>query len=90
MPASESPDAFGSPVPAYTVRPVESFGSTVTVPMALVAKLLEMNCQFALSPASALVVLQSPPPAAPRYSVQLFAVHVGPIASAVMRPEATY
>ena len=58
-------------------------------PMALVAKLPEMNCQFG-PPASAFVVLQSPPPAAPRYSVQFAAVHVGPIASAVMRPDATY
>src|SRR5436190_17518415 len=41
-------------------------------------------------PASAFVVLQRPPPAAPRYNVQFDRLHAGLTASAVMRPDATY
>ena len=59
----------------------------MSVPIALVAKLPETNVQLGALPESALFVRQTPPPAAPTQSVQLPFVQVGPIASAVMRPE---
>src|SRR5437667_3507115 len=87
-PASESLEAFGSPVPAYSVFPEASFGSMSSEPIAFVPKLPEMNCQF--DPFSALSVRQTPPPAAATYSVHLPCVHVGEIAIAVTRPLVTY
>src|SRR5438046_10629166 len=85
-PASESPDAFGSPVPAYSV-PVAA--SKVNVPIEFVAKLPERNVQFGEFP-SALLVRQTPPPAAATQSMQSPFVQVGAMASAVMRPEVMY
>ena len=64
MPASESAETLGSPVPAYSVWPLASFGSTISDPMALVAKLPETNCQAGL-PDRPSAVRQMPPPAAP-------------------------
>src|SRR5436190_619138 len=87
-PASESPEAFGSPVPAYSVLPEGSFGSISNEPIAFVPKLPEMYCQF--DPLSALSVRQTPPPAAATYSKHLPSEQVGEIAIAVTRPLATY
>ena len=64
-------------------------GSRVSVPIAFVAKLPEMNAQFGLA-ANALFVRQIPPPAAPTQSLQSLVVQVGVMANAVMRPEVTY
>jgi len=44
-PASESPEEFGSPVPAYSTLLAASY---VSVPIAFVAKLPEMNVQAGL------------------------------------------
>src|SRR5689334_14021475 len=88
-PASESFDAFGSPVPAYTVLPVESLRSTSSEPMALVPKLPEMNSQTGL-PASPSFALHTPPPAAATYSGHAPGLQLGPMAIAVTRPLATY
>src|SRR5450759_3261044 len=87
-PASESAEAFGSPVPAYSVFPEASLGSMSSEPIALVPKIPETNCQF--DPVRALSVRQTPPPAAATYSVHLLWVQVGEIAIAVTRPLATY
>src|SRR5882757_6354621 len=48
-----------------------------------------MNVQFG-GLASALLVRQTPPPAAPTQSLQSLGVQVGVMANAVMRPEVTY
>src|ERR1700694_4792285 len=61
-PASESPEALGSPVPTYSVRPLGSVGSTTMVPMALVVSPLETDLQVGLSE-RALLVRQLPQPA---------------------------
>src|SRR6185436_16733575 len=87
-PASESFDAFGSPVPAYSVLPDGSPGSMSSDPMALVSSIPEVNCQF--DAVSALSVRQTPPPAAATYNTHRLAVQVGAIAIAVTRPAATY
>src|SRR5258706_14200112 len=87
-PASESLEALGSPVPAYSVFPDGSPGSMRSEPIALVAKLPEMNCQSA--PVSALSVRHTPPPAAATYSVHLLWLQAGEMAIAVTRPLATY
>src|SRR5437763_3565815 len=88
-PASESPDAFGSPVPAYSVLPDESLRSISSDPIALVPKLVERNCQFGL-PASASGAFQTPPPAAATYSGHAPGLQLGPMAIAVTRPLVTY
>src|SRR3954447_6836650 len=88
-PASESFDAFGSPVPAYSVLPDGSRLSISNDPIALVAKLPETNCQFRF-PASASLVFQMPPPAAPTNSGHAPGLQLGPIAIAVTRPLVTY
>src|SRR5689334_15548248 len=62
-PASESPEPFGSPEPAYRVLPLASLGSTINDPKALVGRssggAIQVGCA-----ASALAVRQMPPPAA--------------------------
>jgi hypothetical protein len=63
--------------------------SAVSVPIAFVAKLPEMNVQFG-GLASALLVRQTPPPAAPTQSLQSLVVQVGVMANAVIRPEVMY
>src|SRR6476661_2129555 len=84
MPASESADAFGSPVPAYRMLLVASY---VRAPIAFVAKLPETNVQFAPLPESALSVRQMPPPAAAAQARHPFVLQFGAIANAVIRPE---
>ncbi len=67
MPASESPEAFGSPVPAYTVLPLVSVGSTSSAPIAFVANEPDTNFQCTAPAGSvAFFAVQTPPPAAPR------------------------
>src|SRR5882724_225027 len=66
-PASESPEEFGSPVPAYSTLLAASY---VSVPIAFVAKLPEMNVQAGLVE-RALVLRQIPPPAAAAQTRQL-------------------
>src|SRR5690349_15101162 len=85
-PASESPEPFGSPDPAYRVLPVESVGSTISDPNAFVGRsdggAIQVGCA-----ASASLVRQMPPPAAATQSRQLCAPQFGSIASAVTRPD---
>src|SRR6187397_2628772 len=88
-PASESPDALASPVPAYSVLLVASFGSSASAPIAFVAKLPETNSQPGL-PEIAFVVRQTPPPAAATHIRQLCFVQLGAITIAVTRPAVTY
>src|SRR6478752_687704 len=88
-PASESAEAFASPVPAYSVLAEASFGSSVSAPIALLAKLPETNSQPGL-PERAFVVRQMPPPAAATHIRQLCLVQLGAIAMAVTRPAVTY
>src|SRR5262245_39463769 len=87
-PASESADAFGSPVPAYNVSPEGSLGSISSDPIAFVSKLPETYVQP--EPLSALSVRHTPPPAAATYSVHLACLQLGETAIAVTRPLATY
>ena len=85
-PDSESPDAFASPVPAYSVLPLESFGSRSMVPMAFDRKPLETKTQYG-SGESGLSVRQMPPPAAATHRRHCeFEVQTGVMANAVMRP----
>src|SRR5437868_15274326 len=69
---------------------VESFGSTRSDPIALVAKLPETNVQLAPDPARALSVRQTPPPAAPAQTRQVLFEQFAETASAVTRPESLY
>src|ERR1700751_694266 len=85
-PASESEEAFASPVPAYRILLPASY---VSVPIALVANELEMNVQAGVS-ASALSVRHTPPPAAATQSRQPSELQAGSTASAVIRPEVVY
>ena len=86
-PASESPEAFASPVPACSVLLGASY---VKVPIAFVPKLSETKVQLAPLPERALSVLQTPPPAAPTQTRQRRLLQLGSIASAVTRPEVKY
>src|SRR5580765_728584 len=83
-PASESLDALGSPVAAYSVLPDASAGSISSDPIALVPKVAETNSQF--DPFSALSVRHTPPPAAATYRRHWLPEHVGEMAIAVTRP----
>src|SRR5215469_6493923 len=81
-PASESPDAFGSPVPAQRVCELASY---VSVPIAFVPKSPERN--FHGEPGSrALSFRQTPPPAAAIQSLHDERSQ-GPSAIAVTRPD---
>src|SRR5260370_33636987 len=59
-PASESPEAFASPVPAYRALFAASY---VNVPIAFVPKLSETKVHLSPLPERALSVLQTPRPA---------------------------
>src|SRR5207253_10748623 len=83
-------EALGSPVPAKSVLPDASVGSTLSEPIAFVAKLPDTNCQLGPLLERALVVSHMPPPAAATRSRQLPVLQLGSIASAVMRPEVVY
>src|SRR5581483_8214123 len=83
-PASESPEAFGSPVPAYSVCEAASY---VSVPIAFEPKPADTNVHFGF-PASALSLRHTPPPAAPIHTRHDFTSHErGSTAIAVARPE---
>src|ERR1051325_7311380 len=86
-PASESPDAASSPVPANRVWWAESYVSDPIAP-----GLKEPSEKFSPFgfPDSSLSVRQTPPPAAPTHTVQRDLSQVGVMASAVIRPEAAY
>src|SRR5919202_617764 len=85
-PDSESPEAFGSPVPAYSVFPVGSFGSRSIVPIAFDRNDFDVNTQYG-SGENGLSVRQMPPPAAATHRRQSeFVVHVGVWIIAVTRP----
>src|SRR5689334_10089614 len=87
-PASESPEPFGSPEPAYSVLPVESVGSTISEPKALVFSPSSIGVQVGLV-SSAFSVRQIPPPAAAtqRRQPSPSVPQLGSIASAVTRPD---
>src|SRR4051794_1126540 len=80
--------AFASPVPAYSVLPDGSVGSTISAPNAFVGSPLSIAVQ-ATWPAFASSVRHRPPPAAATHRRQPFpgAPQLGSIASAVTRPE---
>src|SRR4051812_9257189 len=59
-PASESPDALGSPVPAYRVLPLASAGSIRIEPIAFDGTEPPVKVQVELAPESALSVTQMP------------------------------
>src|SRR5258707_1016168 len=86
-PASASPAAASSPVPAYSVLCAASY---VRAPIAPEANAPSDTLTQPPLPERALSVRQTPPPAAPTHSVHCCAVQLGEIASAVMRPEVTY
>src|SRR4030081_2648176 len=79
-------EPFGSPVPAYRVRPLRSVGSIRIEPIELDCMPADEECQRA-GTANASSVIQMPPPAEATYRRQLPATQVGAIASAVTRPE---
>src|SRR3954454_1562009 len=91
-PASESPEPFGSPEPAYRVFPLASFGSMISEPKLLVGRSFGGAIQAGVA-ASALFVRQMPPPAAGTHSRQGAPAgadalpQLGSIASAVTRPD---
>src|SRR5512135_3203163 len=85
-PASESPEPFGSPVPAYSVLLFGSFGSKTIEPMAFEGMPLPDGRQFGCG-SSALSVSQTPPPAVPMNIAHSSAVQFGATAIAVARPE---
>src|SRR5712692_9406833 len=86
-PASASPAAASSPVPAYNVLCAASY---VREPIAPDAKEpSETLTQWPL-PDRPLSVRQTPPPAAPTQTVHCWGVQFGVIASAVIRPDVTY
>ena len=82
-PASESADAFCSPVPAYSVCDA---ASSVSIPIAFVPNEPETYVQDGFD-ASASSVRQTPR-RQPAQRRQLPAVHAGSIASALTRPDA--
>src|SRR6478672_2630670 len=91
-PASESPEPFGSPEPAYRVLPVASFGSTMSEPKLLVGSASGGAIQAGAA-AMASFVRQMPPPAAAtqsRHGAPAGAdalPQLGSMASAVTRPD---
>ena len=62
-PAAESPDAFASPVPTYSVLPLASFGSSVIELPDWMPNSPDRNSQFGW-PLNAFFVRHTPPPAA--------------------------
>src|SRR5687767_3230576 len=88
-PAAESPDPFASPVPIQRVCPDASLGSSTMDPTALMPMLPERYSHRGL-PERALSVRHTPPPAAAIQMRQSPGRHVGAIAMAVMRPDASY
>src|SRR5918912_2515880 len=85
-PDSESPDAFGSPVPAYNVLPLGSVGSRSIVPIAFDRNPFETKTQYG-SGENGLSVRQIPPPAAATQSRQFeFSVQTGVLIIDVTRP----
>src|SRR5262245_10529558 len=88
-PAAESPDAFASPVPAYRVLPVASLGSISSELPDWMPKPADRNFQRGVSP-RALSVRHTPPLAAKIHRRQLPGAQFGSMASAVVRPPATY
>src|SRR6476619_3634124 len=64
-PASESPDAFGSPVSAYSVSPRGSVGSCMSEPSAFEPSPADENCQPGLLVCRPCSVRHTPPPAVP-------------------------
>src|SRR3954469_14213258 len=80
--------ALASPVPAYSVLPLASFGSTISEPNAFVGRPSSIGVQRTLT-AFASSVRQRPPPAAASHSRQPWPglPQLGSIASAVTRPE---
>src|SRR5678815_3594098 len=68
------------------VLPVGSVGSTAIEPIAFVGIPSEICFQAGVA-ASAFLLRQSPPPAAPTYSVHSCGLHFGSIARAVTRPD---
>src|SRR4051794_18485994 len=91
-PASESPEPFGSPEPAYSVLPDASFGSTTSEPNAFVGRSSRGASQAGCA-ASALFVRQIPPPPAATHSRHGAPPgadalpQLGSMASAVTRPD---
>src|SRR3954447_1848282 len=87
-PASESEEPFASPVPAYSVLPLGSVGSTYREPIELLVRPVSTGSQ-ATCPAKASAVRQIPPPAAATHSRQPWAgcPQCGSTAIAVTRPE---
>src|SRR5690349_4443699 len=81
-PASESADAFCSPVPAYSVCDAASY---VSAPIALVANPPDRYCQWGVV-ARPSFARQTPPPAAPTHMRHCAIVHDESIAMAVTRP----
>src|SRR5436190_21738619 len=89
-PDSESPDALGSPVPAYSVLPDGSLGSRSIVPIALLLKPFEVKTQYG-SGENGLSVRQMPPPAAATHSRQFeLDEQVGVLIIDVTRPAMWY
>src|SRR4051812_20274642 len=82
-PDSESPEAFGSPVPAYSVPVLPSY---VRVPIALMPNEPDTFVHAGVV-AIALSVRQMPPPAAASHMRQTDRLHLLLMASAVTRPE---
>ncbi len=70
--------------------PLGSLGSTSSEPIAFVPNEPETYVQFVLPVSLAMSVRQTPPPAAPRYSLQAPFFLQPASASAVTRPEAVY
>ena len=87
-PAAESPVPFASPVPIQRVWPDASLGSSTMDPTALMPMLPERYSHRGL-PERALSVRHTPPPAAAIQMRQSPGRHVGAIAMAVMRPDAS-
>ena len=79
--------AFASPVPAYSVLPEASLGSTTSEPSALVGRPAVTACHVGCG-SRPLFVRQMPPPAAATHTRQPEpAPQFWSMASAVMRPE---
>src|SRR5262245_64070506 len=86
VPATQ-PEAqmWASPVPAYTVSPLGSFGSMYALPAALMPSGPPRYAQCG-SPVSAFFVRQTPPPAAVMYARQSPGLHDAATATDVVRP----
>src|SRR2546421_3631637 len=75
---------FASPVPRYSVFPLESLGSATSEPTEFSARPPSSHFQVGLA-ARAFSVRQTPPPAVPTQRRQLPGTHVGATTSAVSR-----